>query len=235
MIWLPGILSQGGKKGISENFADNDWETIIAACQNNEVPDTWIVGDQKAMTIGGAEYLIDIIGKAHDHYTAGGTAPLTLQLHQLYSTKYDMNYDSSNLGGWKDCEMRSIYLPNVLDAMPSTVKSSIKAVNKKASEGGQSSTVNTVSDKLFLLSEIEVRGSIVYSYSGEGAQYAYYTQGSYGNRPKYDLSGALQNRWLRSPDKDSSDSFCYVMGNYNGAAKTGKAHLSYHVAPAFCF
>ena len=25
-----------------ENFADATWEQIIAACQNNEVPDTWV-------------------------------------------------------------------------------------------------------------------------------------------------------------------------------------------------
>ena len=41
------------------NFADNDWATIIKACHKNQVPETWVVGNQKAMTINGADYVID--------------------------------------------------------------------------------------------------------------------------------------------------------------------------------
>ena len=53
------------------NFADNDWATIIKACHKNQVPETWVVGNQKAMTINGADYVIDIIGKNHDDYADG--------------------------------------------------------------------------------------------------------------------------------------------------------------------
>lgn len=52
-------------------FANNTWEQIIEACHNNEVPDAWKVADQKPMTIGGSDYLIDIIGKNHDDYSDG--------------------------------------------------------------------------------------------------------------------------------------------------------------------
>lgn len=51
-------------------FANNDWATIIAACQRKQVPETWAVGDQKEMTIG-QSYMIDIIGKDHDTYADG--------------------------------------------------------------------------------------------------------------------------------------------------------------------
>lgn len=58
-------------------FANNSWEQIIAACQNNEVPDTWVADGScyKDMLIGGKNYRIDIIGKNHDTYASGGTAP----------------------------------------------------------------------------------------------------------------------------------------------------------------
>ena len=46
-----------------DNFSDNNWSTIIKACQMNAVPESWNVGDQKPMTINGIEYLVDIIGK----------------------------------------------------------------------------------------------------------------------------------------------------------------------------
>ena len=68
-------------------FANNSWEEIIAACQSGNVPDSWSVGDSKAMTINGTNYQIDIIGKNHDTYTAGGTAPLTFQMHDCYGER----------------------------------------------------------------------------------------------------------------------------------------------------
>lgn len=85
------------------NFADNTWTQIIKACQANRVPDTWVVGNQKTMTIGGTDYVIDIIGKGHDTYSSGGgTAPLTFQMHDCYGTTYAMNSTNTNVGGGGD-------------------------------------------------------------------------------------------------------------------------------------
>ena len=42
------------------------------------------------------------------------------------------------------------------------------------SVGNNSSTIETVQDKIFLAAEIEIFGSISYSVSGEGTQYQYY-------------------------------------------------------------
>lgn len=81
-------------------FANNTWEQIIAACHNNEVPDTWKVEDQKPMTINGMDYQIDIIGKNHDTYTAGGKAPLTFQLHDCYADTKQMNSSDTSKSGW---------------------------------------------------------------------------------------------------------------------------------------
>lgn len=60
---------------LKDNFADNEWSEIIAACQSGDVPDSWVVGNYKNMTINGKAYRIDIIGKNHDTYASGGTAP----------------------------------------------------------------------------------------------------------------------------------------------------------------
>ena len=46
---------------LNSNFASNTWEQIIAACQSGSVPDTWVTGDSKIMTIDGADYQIDIM------------------------------------------------------------------------------------------------------------------------------------------------------------------------------
>ena len=194
------------------------------------MPDSWAVGDSKMMTINGTDYQIDIIGKNHDTYTAGGTAPLTFQLHDCYGTKYAMNRSHTNSGGWTSCAMRSTHLPAILALMPSEVQAGIKEVNKLTSAGSQSSTINTTADKLFLLSEIEIFGSTTYSKAGEGSQYAYY---SAGNSKVKNFSGSANGWWERSPFGNNSASFCNV--DSSGDVNLNIASNSLGVAFGFCF
>ena len=215
---------------LDDTFANNDWSAIIAACQSGSVPDSWVVGNSKTMTINGTSYQIDIIGKNHDAYTAGGTAPLTFQMHDCYGTKYQMNSSNTNAGGWESCAMRTTHLPAILALMPSEVQAGIKEVNKLTSAGSQSSTINTTADKLFLLSEIEIFGSTTYSKSGEGSQYAYY---SAGNSKVKNLSGSASFWWERSPNGSNSTSFCRVAST--GGANNSNASSSFGVAFGFCF
>ena len=213
-----------------KNFANNSWAAIIAACQSGSVPDSWAVGDSKMMTINGADYQIDIIGKNHDTYTAGGTAPLTFQLHDCYGTKYAMNSSDTNSGGWTSCAMRSTHLPAILALMPTEVQNGIREVNKLTSAGNQSSTINTTADKLFLLSEIEIFGSSESSKAGEGSQYAYY---SAGNSTVKNFSGSANTWWERSPMYSNSTRFCCVYKF--GSANNASASNSTGVAFGFCF
>ena len=215
---------------LKDNFADNDWTSIIAACHSGSVPSTWVVGNSKTMTINGASYQIDIIGKNHDTYTAGGKAPLTFQMHDCYGTKYAMNSSNTNSGGWTSCAMRSTHLPAILALMPSEVQAGIKEVNKLTSAGSKSATINTTADKLFLLSEIEIFGSVSYSKSGEGSQYDYYKA---GNSKVKNFSGSANIWWERSPSGSDSAFFCRV--NSNGNAYFNNASSSYGVAFGFCF
>ena len=104
--WFTGI-----QYPYEANFADNTWAQVIEACQKKSIPSTWKVGDQKSMTIDGMYYVIDIIGINHDTYTAGGTAPLTFQLHDCYGETKNMNSSDTNSGGWTSCAMRSTRLP----------------------------------------------------------------------------------------------------------------------------
>lgn len=211
-------------------FSNNSWKKIIAACQSGSVPDSWVAGNSKTMIINGTSYQIDIIGKNHDTYTAGGTAPLTFQLHDCYGTEYAMNGYHTNSGGWTDCEMRSTHLPAILNNMPSEVRSAIREVNKLTSAGSKSSTINTTADKLFLLSEIEIFGRTTYSKAGEGSQYAYY---SAGNSKVKNLNGSANSWWERSPFGGNSTGFCDV--DSVGSNELYIASTSLGVAFGFCF
>ena len=220
--WFTGI-----KPSYEANFADNTWDQIIAVCQKKIVPPTWKVGDQKAMTIGSTDYLVDIIGINHDDYSDGsGKAPFTFQLHDCYGELKNMNSSRTNNGGWTSCVMRQTHLPAILSKMPTEVRNNIREVNKLTSAGNQSATINTTADKLFLLSEIEIFGSVSHSKSGEGTQYDYYKAGN--SRAK---DGA-DSWWERGPNGNDPTHFCFVL---RGNASSSNANYATGVAFGFCF
>lgn len=215
---------------LKDNFADNDWSAIIAACHSGSVPSTWVVGKSKTMTINGASYQVDIIGKNHDTYAAGGTAPLTFQLHDCYADTKAMNSSDTNSGGWTSCAMRSTHLPVILSLMPTEVQNGIREVNKLTSAGNKSSTINTTADKLFFLSEVEIFGSTSYSAEGEGTQYDYYKA---GNSKVKKRNGSAAYWWGRSPYASLSTYFCLVYSD--GSASFNGAGIADGVAFGFCF
>ena len=212
-----------------DSFADNTWEEIIAVCRTGIAPDSWAVGDSKTMTIGGTAYQVDIIGKNHDEYADGsGTAPLTFQLHDCYSEAKQMY--STNLSGlgWKNTDMRLAYLPAILAMMPAEVQNGIHAVNKKTSEGGNSTTIEIVSDTLFLLSEVEIFGTASSSVAGEGSQYDYYKAGN----PKIKKREGVDEFWW---ERSSASGGMFGRVRANGQAGASNASNSLGVSFAFCF
>lgn len=221
------------KKSYNPVFSENEWAAIIEACHADEVPDTWVADGScyKDMLINGTNYRIDIIGKNHDDLADGtGKAPLTFQLHDSYATTYPMNDTATNVGGWRDSQMRTQTMPALKALMPAEVQAGIRAVNKLTSAGNMSSSIVTTSDELFLPTEVEVFGSIDYSFAGEGTQYEYYQA---GNSTVKDISGTPGSWWECSPKSGSSVRFCRVFGS--GDADEGIAENPYGVPFAFCF
>ena len=125
--------------------------------------------------------------------------------------------------------MRNSVLSSILSSLPADLQKVIKNVNKPTSAGNQSANINTTSDKLFLLSEVEIFGSTTYSKSGEGSQYAYYKA---GNSKVKKVNGSASYWWERSPDGSYSTSFCSV--DSNGSANFTSASYSNGVAFGFC-
>lgn len=190
------------------------------------------IGDQVSLSLNGANYAFDVIGFNHDDLTnvaiygeptVTGKAGITFQMHDLYATIYVMNSTSANnnntnSGGWKSCAMRTSTMVTMKDYLPDDWETIIKPVNKVSGIGGGSTSgTETVSDSCFLLSEVEVRGSIYSSVSGEGAQYAYYKA---GNSKVKNRNDSAYGWWLRSPRSGNSTNFCRVTSwgsfDYNG-------------------
>lgn len=195
------------------------------------------VGDEKNVVLSTGEVItLVILGFNHDTKTAGGLAGITFGMKNLLATTYPMNSSSSNAGGWTSSIMRTTTMTTLLSQLPSDLQAVIKPVNKLTSAGSSSTTINTDSDSLFLLSEIEVFGTTSYSATGEGTRYAYYRDiaNTAALRIKYLSNGAGSALiwWLRSPFRSTSTSFSVVY--LSGSAGSFSASNSWGVAFGFC-
>ena len=199
-------------------------------------------------------YQFTIIGHEHDNLkttSSGGKtkALLTLQTDRiLYKNTTDATYSSNypavadeggymeptntNVNGWKNCPRRTWCNDVFLAALPAAIKSLVKTVNKLTSAGNQSATIDTTEDDVFLLSEIEVFGTVTNSKAGEGSQYEYYqTASNICKKPSY-TSYASAAWWERSPYASSATHFCSV--HANGTTNYSNASDALGLAPAFC-
>lgn len=213
---------------LSTDLETFTWDAIESISESGNAASIWSVGDKKTINIDGTDYQFQIIGFNHDTKTEGGKAGITFQMVDCMNATARMNSSNTNKGGWTNCEMRTSTLKNIFSKLPADLQNVIKAVNKLTSAGNNSATINTTSDKLFLLSEVEIFGSTDYSKSGEGSQYAYYRA---GNSKVKKVKGSAKLWWERSPD-DTTTNFCIVTSN--GTASNNNSAVPLGVAFGFC-
>ena len=216
-------LSAMEATGVGESHREQDVEYVIGDFEHDDLV-TSINGHTKAaVTLLQKDCLMDASNATNPTNGSGNT-----------ENGY-MNSSDTNSGGWKSCARRTWCNNVYYNALPSTLKSIVKTVNKKSGTGGGSSSgTETTQDKIFLAAEIEIFGSTTYSVSGEGTQYQYY-KNAIANRykmPKWDSSYVSQRYWERSPYSGNSTSFCAV--SFNGNARISNASNAYGVAPCLC-
>ena len=208
------------------------WSDISNLSNAGIASQIFSIGDTKTITIDDLTYEAQIIGFNHDTKTSSGTAGITFQFKWCYNTSYYMNSSNTNTGGWTSSYMRQTVMPLLLNKLPNDLQSVIVPVSKLTSAGNQSTTINTTSDSLFLLSEIEIFGTRSYSISGEGSQYAYYSAGNSKVKYKQNAQTTALYWWGRSPVSTSAAGFFCV--DNKGSTAGYYASYTYGVAPAFC-
>jgi len=238
-------MHYAGKIDLTDYWTVGDKRTIhLNAMEATGVSEAHPAGD----------YKFTIIGMNHDNLQTpinGITkAAITVQQDRiLYINTTDSTYSSynrnanygfgymnstnTNVGGWKSCARRTWCNEIYYNALPSTIKSSVKTVQKLTSAGDKSTTIETdIYDNVFLLSEVEVFGTNSNSVSGEGTQYNYFTTTSnIYKKPSEDTYNSAE-WWERSPRSSSTNHFCFV--NRSGTADYGNAGYACGLAPAFC-
>ncbi len=94
--------------------------------------------------------------------------------------------------------------------------------------------MTATSDKIWLLSEMEVQGTRSYANSAEAnyqKQYDYYRNGNSKVKYQHTATTSACAWWLRSVRASSTGSFCIV--STGGSAHSNAAYSSYGFAPGF--
>ena len=241
------------------SLANNTPDIIAAAAKSGQAANYWSVGDKVGIAVngsfGGLSYnntvYAFILGFNHNSSVEGGNsihfqfgktaAGVDIAFVNSYgstSTGFCMNTSNTNSGGWNNSYMRKTICPAFLAALPTAWQNIIAACTKYSDNtGGGSNTasyVTATSDKIWLLSEMEVQGTRSYANSAEAnyqKQYDYYRNGNSKVKYQHTATTSACYWWLRSVNASSARSFCIV--STGGSANSGSAYYSFGFAPGF--
>ena len=248
-------------------FNEASWSYIKSATVSGKASSYWKVGDRKEVILNGTVgnksfsntttycYILGFdhnksveSNGAHALHIGFGASALSggayiaycdSQYNNSVSTTgyFSMNSYRTNSGGWNSCQMKSTICPAFKNALPSDLKSNIRAVTKWQNDGNSKSGQSS-SNEIWLLSEMEIFGSASQSnYTANQLQYDFYkgvTGWSAAPKIKYkDTSTSEAVRCsTRSADSSHSGSFCYVKAD--GHAGFSSANYSFGFAPCLC-
>lgn len=233
-----------GKINIGDYWAVGDKRTI----HHNAMDATGVSESHKAN-----DYVYVIIGIEHDDLVAtinGKTkAAITIQTERMLyldtTTEYNSSYDTShecgymnsantNSGGWEGCARRKWCNSVYKGCLPPYIQNMMKQVKKLTLAGGHSNTIKASNDYAFLPSEIEIFGSVEYSFAGEGEQYQYFKNATANRykKPRFSSNYVSGYYWTRSPYSSGSGSFCGV--DVAGGDGTYSADYARGITPCLC-
>lgn len=241
------------------SLANNTPDIIAAAAKSGQAANYWSVGDKVGIAVngsfGGLSYnntvYAFILGFNHNSSVEGGNsihfqfgktaAGVDIAFVNSYgstSTGFCMNTSNTNSGGWNNSYMRKTICPAFLAALPTAWQNIIAACTKYSDNtGGGSNTasyVTATSDKIWLLSEMEVQGTRSYANSAEAnyqKQYDYYRNGNSKVKYQHTATTSACIWWLRSVRASYTHDFCLV--NTDGSAGITDAYYSSGFAPGF--
>ena len=241
------------------SLANNTPDIIAAAAKSGQAANYWSVGDKVGIAVngsfGGLSYnntvYAFILGFNHNSSVEGGNsihfqfgktaAGVDIAFVNSYGstrTGFCMNTSNTNSGGWNNSYMRKTICPAFLAALPTAWQNIIAACTKYSDNtGGGSNTasyVTATSDKIWLLSEMEVQGTRSYANSAEAnyqKQYDYYKNGNSKVKYQHAATTSACGWGLRSGYASSTNSFCYV--DTDGSATSSYAYDSNGFAPGF--
>lgn len=165
---------------------DEEIAAMLDAARNGSIDlqtdGGWTVGDVRTIKVGAftdgivnhSEQNVDIVISSFEDYNGCG-CKMQFDFKNSLAINSCVNASDTNVGGYKASTMFITTLPNLVKALPEWLSGRLMEFAVKASAGGTSDTIETITgNKLALRSEMEIFGTIRYSKSGEGEQIEYY-------------------------------------------------------------
>ena len=248
------------------SFNEAAWDFIKAATTSGKASSYWKVGDRKEVTLNGTVGIKTfsntttycyILGFDHntsvesngEHtiHIGFGASALSGGAYIAYcdssygseveTSCFNINTSMTNSGGWNSCQMKSTICPAFKNALPAELKNNIRAVTKWQNNGASTSGQSS-SNEIWLLSEMEIFGSAsVSKYTANQLQYDFYkgvTGWSAAPTIKYkDTSTSTAVEWWeRSAGPSARENFCFVLTN--GSSGINLTDISGGFAPCLC-
>ena len=219
------------------SFESDSWSTIAANVKAGNTS-KYNVGDTKEVDLGSlGKHMVRISNMSACTTETSETACGFVVEFADIITKQKFNSTNTNVGGWKDSELRTYVNGTIYNALPSELQNVIVSTKVISGHGYTSGETNfETQDKLYLLSAEEVWNGNSYDTSvGTSKQLDYYknqgvTTSSYAGAIKQ-YNGSNLDWWLRSAYSITTYSFLCV--NNGGDWRYGTASSSGGVSPAF--
>lgn len=224
-----------GKLAVDSTLANNPWSTIAAVFEAGMAGNYWAIGDTKTNVGTDSTTRTFRICDMSGMYGKHGV----FEQVELEATAYVWNREANKDGdnAYNDYEIsdvRKTVLPGVFAKYGSDLQSVITPTSYIVAENGTSSTLLTLSDKLFLPAEKEIFGSRQYSRQNEAnalTWFALYAANDSNAFRVKNRSGSASSWWQRSPNSGYTNYVCIVYSN--GGRSNIYANVSIGVAPCF--
>ena len=200
------------------SFTSDSWTTIQKAVQTGNTS-KYNVGDTKEVDLGFfGKHMVRIsnMSECTNGETSETACGFVVEFANII-TKQKLNSTTTNVGGWKDSEIRTYINSTIYNALPSDLQNVIVSTKVISGHGSTSGETNfETQDKLYLLNAQEVWNGNSYDASvGTSKQLDYYknqgvTASSYAGAKKQ-YNGSNSYWWLRSASSSSADGFLRVI------------------------
>ena len=198
-------------------FTSDSWKTIQKAVQTGNTS-KYNVGDTKEVDLGFfGKHMVRIsnMSECTNGETSETACGFVVEFANII-TKQKLNSTTTNVGGWKDSELRTYINRTIYNFLPSELQNVIVSTKVISGHGNKDSTNFETQDKLYLLNAQEVWNGNSYDASvGTSKQLDYYknqgvTASSYAGAKKQ-YNGSNSYWWLRSASSSSADGFLRVI------------------------
>ena len=225
-------------------FEKDSWSTIAANVKTGST-DKYNVGDTKEVDLGSlGTHTVRIANKSACTTETSETACGFVVEFTDIITEHEMNSTGTNVGGWKDSEMRTYINSTIYDSLPSDLQNVITTTKVISGHGPTEGETNfETQDKLYLLSGHEV-------YEEEASYPIIRYDTAYNTTKQLDYyknqgvttescSGAIKQyngrnySWWLSAALSVGGEYKFLTVNNDGYWRNGIANASNGVSPAF--